>query len=202
MIRASPEETAMDRTEIQKRLSEVRRRLLETDVTLALITKRRWLQLSRATCSLCKRHTLELILFRKPSIDRDGRLRSAELFEIIDGFCSNCGNDALWDRLVRLEPERSRIPRTTAPVLRTGLLCQRCLEAEVIGIWRGGVCSGAECRACGWIELSPVPRRARRNVIAQISAARRRLRREQNELEALSQRSVLQRLLSLTRKGD
>lgn len=202
MIRFSLEETGMDRREIQKRLSEVRRRLLEIDVAWAILTKRRWLQLSRATCSLCKRHSLELLLFRKPTIDRNGRLRDTELFEIIDGFCSNCGSDALWDRLVRLEPERARIPRTVAPVLRTGLLCQRCLEADTIGIWRGGECSGAECQHCGWICLSPVPRRTRRTIIARFSAERRRARRELRDLEVLSQRSVLQRLFSLTKKDD
>jgi hypothetical protein len=119
----------------------------------------------------------------------DGSGTEAILTEIVDGFCIKCGNDTLWNSLLKLEPERES--RSGVPTRYCPEPCSRCLSTNIVGIWRDSTPTGSECRNCGKIELPKPLMRIYKRFRLELRLTRMRLFIEQRQLEALLQKWIM-----------
>ncbi len=68
--------------------------------------------------------------------------------EILDGYCTSCGNDDLYAKLCHLDPSRDQGLIHVTPKVRYKARCPFCEAKTFIGILRGKIWSGGACQTC------------------------------------------------------
>lgn len=119
--------------------------------------------------------TLHYHLHRYRSEKTAAELLAYSSFEILDGYCIECGNDSLWPRLCRFDPTRDPALGEHQPCGHMDYRCPVCDCIAFNGIQRGSIWSGA-CNDCHVLYASRRVKRDVRKNLANVSRARRELR--------------------------
>lgn len=137
-------------------------------------------------CGRCEQYTFQTLHYHHYPYrsDRSAKeLLASNSFEILDGFCTICGNDDLWQRLCRIDPTRDTDRAKYDPFSHKQRMCPVCLSDSFDGIMRGTYWTGA-CNDCHVLFGSRKLRRSVRENLAAVSRTRRELRRHIRRIES------------------